>query len=129
MEYYKLTGVRLGSETEGRSYMWLVPDTEHGCSQSVLNVESFEKQLSDWWTLRPAALRPCSLPELRAGVRVCLQHEAKLVRGEVLGCNVVDMTASVFLVDYGVMVTQPTNNFYRIPDRIQAPMVSLYSSY
>ena len=124
MEYYKITGVRLGSETEGRSYMWLVPDTKHCRSQSVLDVERFEEQLSDWWTLRPAALRPCSLAELRAGVRVCLRHEAKWVRGEVLGCNVVDMTTSVFLVDYGVMVTQPINNFYRIPERIQAPMVS-----
>ena len=70
-------------------------------------------------------MRRSILPAPRLlGPSVETGHESKWVRGEVLGCNVVDMTTSVFLVDYGVMVTQPINNFYRIPERIQAPMVS-----
>ena len=130
LEYYKVGFVRNAASEAQSSFFWVTPKREL-CSNSntqVNDVEVFEERVNQIFS----DSSPGGFPEkhnYRPGDIVCVQHDNKWVRGEIISATRQEggdesQIFNIFLVDHALPVKRPLERCKSIPENVLIPKVS-----
>ena len=130
LEYYKVGFVKNAASEAQSSFFWVTPKRDL-CSNSntqVKDVEVFEERVNQIFSSSSSGRFPEKL-NYRPGDIVCVQHDDKWVRGEIISTTRQEggdesQIFNIFLVDHALPVKRPLERCKSIPDSVLIPKVS-----